>query len=166
MAPIRNEALPPVCLCRTPCPGIVKPASLNKVMNFDRINYDSGVMFVFWGKNSQLYTVGIHPKREECCSGRHSYHLSRLQASAQRKYDAGLLLGYYTPDGSVHTFDDGDEDAMFDRLAKIREYMQGGVERDISTFREIDEPLPEYEPPTEQPSAIKLYNYPKYDFES
>ena len=141
-------------------------------MDFDRINYDAGVMFVFRGKNnSRLYTIGIHPKGTvaECCSGqsyldsRHGYHLSRLQASAQRKYDAGLLLGYYTPDGSVHTFDNGDEDAMFDRIAKIREYMLEAVERDISTFREIDEPTKEYEPPTEGPSGV--YDYPKYDFE-
>jgi hypothetical protein len=141
-------------------------------MHFDRINYDAGVMFVFRGKNnSQLYTIGIHPKGTvaECCSepsypdSRHGYHVRRLQASAQRKYDAGLLLGYYTPDGSVHTFDDGDVDAMFDRIARIREYMPEAVERDISTFREIDEPVREYEPPTEQPSGV--YDYPKYDFE-
>jgi hypothetical protein len=133
-------------------------------MDFDRINYDAGVMFVFRGKNNSLqYTIGIRPV--ECCSNyRHGYHLSRLQASAQRKYDAGLLLGFYTPDGSVHTFDGGDEDAMFDRLAKIREYMPEAVERDITTFREIDEPVKEYEPPTEQPSGV--YDYPKYDFES
>ena len=85
-------------------------------MALDRINHDAGVMFVFRGKNnSRLYTIGIHPKKSVagCCSGsypdsRHGYHLSRLQASAQRKYDAGLHLGYYIPDGSVHTFDDGD----------------------------------------------------------
>jgi hypothetical protein len=137
-------------------------------MDLDRINYDDGVMFVFRGKNnSRLYTIGIHPV--ECCAGpsypdsRHAYHLSRLQASAQRKYDAGLLLGYYTPDGSVHTFDDGDEDAMFDRLAQVRGYALGAVERDISTFREIDEPAKEYEPPTEPPSGV--YDYPKYEFE-
>jgi hypothetical protein len=139
-------------------------------MDFDRINYDAGVMFVFRGKNnSRLYTIGIHPKGTvaECCSGSssHGYHLNRLRASAQRKYDAGLLLGYYAPEGSVHTFDDCDEDAMFDRLAKIREYMQGGVERDISTFREIDEAVKEYEPPTERPSGAILYDYPKYEFE-
>jgi hypothetical protein len=142
-------------------------------MHFERINYDAGVMFVFRGKNnSRLYTIGIHPKDTvaECCSGtsypdsRHGYHLSRLKASAHRKYDAGLLLGYYTPDGSVRTFDDGDEDAMFDRIAKIREYMQGGVERDISTFREVDEPVKEYEPPTET-AFTGLYDYPKYQFE-
>jgi hypothetical protein len=142
------------------------------VMDFYRINYDAGVMFVFRGKNnSQLYTIGIHPKGTflDCCSGpsypdsRHGCHVSRLQASAQRKDDAGLLLGYYTPDGSVHTFDDGDEDAMFDRLARIREYMLAAVERDVSTFREIDEPVKEYEPPTEKPSV--MYHYPKYGFE-
>jgi hypothetical protein len=119
-------------------------------VNFSRINYDAGVTFVFKGKNnSRLYTIGIHPTGTvaECCSGssypcsRHGYHLSRLQASAQRKHGAGLLLGYYTPDGSVHTYDDGDEDAMFDRIAKLREYILEAVERDISTFREIDEPL-------------------------
>lgn len=147
-------------------------------MDFQRINYDAGVMFVFRGKNnSRLYTIGVHPEGTfvECCSGlsqlssRHGYHLSRLKASARRKFDAGLLLGYYTPDGSVHTFEDGDEDAMFDRLAKIREYMQEAVERDISTFREIDEPVKEYEPPPERPSGagdqFLLYDYPKYDFE-
>jgi hypothetical protein len=63
----------------------------------------------------------------------------------------------------MHTLDDGDEDAMFDRLATIREYMLEAVERDISTFREIDEPVKEYEPPTEQPSGV--YDYPKYEFE-
>jgi hypothetical protein len=118
-------------------------------MDFDRINYGAGVMFVFRGKNnSQLDTNGIHPEGTfaECCSepsypdSRHGYHLSRLQASAQRKYDAGLLLGYYTTDGSVHTFEDGDEDAMFDRLAIVRGYMRDAVEKDISTFRETDEP--------------------------
>jgi hypothetical protein len=32
-------------------------------MDFDRISYDDGVMFVFRGKNnSRLYTIGIHPK--------------------------------------------------------------------------------------------------------
>jgi hypothetical protein len=134
-------------------------------MDFDRINYDAGVMFVFRGKNnSRLYTIGIHPV--ECCSdSRHGYHLSRLKASAQRKHDAGLLLGYYTTDGSAHTYDDGDEDAMFDRLAKIREYMLEAVERDISTLREIDEPVKEYEPPTET-TATTLYDYPKYEFET
>jgi hypothetical protein len=141
-------------------------------MHLDRINYDAGVMFVFRGKNnSRLYTIGIHPKGTvaECCAGspypdfRHSYHVSRLQASAQRKYDAGLLLGYFTPDGSVHTYDDGNEDAMFDCIANIREYMLEAVERDISTFREFDEPAPTYEPPTEQPSGV--YDYPKYEFE-
>jgi hypothetical protein len=140
-------------------------------MNFDRINYDAGVMFVFKGRNnSRLYTIGIHSKGTvaECCArppypdSRHGYHLSRLQASVQRKYDAGLLLGYYTPDGSVHTFDDGDEDAMFDRLAKIREYMLEAFERDISTVREIDEPVKEYEPPIERRSGV--YDYPKYNF--
>jgi hypothetical protein len=65
----------------------------------------------------------------------------------------------------VHTFDDSDEDAMFDRIAKIREYMLEAVERDISPFREFDEPMPEYEPPTESPSGALLYVYPKYDFE-
>jgi hypothetical protein len=87
-------------------------------MDFDRINYDAGVMFVFRGKNNaRLYTIGIHPKGTfaECCAetsypdSRHGYHHSRLQASAQRKDDAGLLLGYYTPDGSVHTFENGDD---------------------------------------------------------
>jgi len=143
-------------------------------MDFDRINYDAGVMFVFRGKNnSRLYTIGIHPKGAyvKCYPGQsnpdsgHAYHVSRLQASAQRKHDAGLLLGYCTPDASVHTFDDGDEDAMFARLAKIREYMLEAVERDISTFREIDEPVKEYEPPTESPSGAMLYVYPKYGFE-
>jgi hypothetical protein len=43
----------------------------------------------------------------------------------------------------VHTFDDGDEDAMFDRLAQVRGYALEAVERDISTFREIDEPVKE-----------------------
>jgi hypothetical protein len=141
-------------------------------MDFDRINYDAGVMFVFRGKNnSRLYTIGIHVKVTvaECCSGlhpetRHGYHLSRLKASAQRKYNAGLLLGFYTPEGSVHTFQDGDDDGMFDRIAKIREYMRGAVERDISTFREVDEPLREYEPPTET-ALTGLYDYPKYEFE-
>jgi hypothetical protein len=52
---------------------------------------------------------------------------------------------------------------MFDRIAKMREYMLEAVERDISTFREIDEPLPKYEPPTERPSGV--YYYPKYGFE-
>jgi hypothetical protein len=137
-------------------------------MDFDRINYDAGVMFVFRGKNnSRLYTIGIHPA--ECCSGlhpetRHGYHLTRPKASAERKYEAGLLLGYYTPDGSVHTFENGDDDAMFDRIAKIREYMLEAVERDISTFREIDEPVREYEPPTET-AFTGLYDYPKYEFE-
>jgi hypothetical protein len=143
-------------------------------MDFERINYDAGMMFVFRGKNnSRLYTIGIHPKGTvaECCAGssypdsRHGYHLSRLKASAQRKRVAGLLLGYYTSDGSVHTYDGCDEDAMFDRIAKIREYMLEAVERDISTFREIDEPVKEYEPPTEQPSGATLYDYPKYEFE-
>jgi hypothetical protein len=142
-------------------------------MNFEHIDYDTGVMFVFRGKNnSRLYTIGIHPKETllECCSGRspldsrHGYHLNRLKASAQRKCDAGLLLGYYRPDGSVHTFEDNDDDAMFDRIAKIREYMQSATERDISTFREIDEPVKEYEPPTETPFT-RLYDYPKYEFE-
>jgi hypothetical protein len=76
-----------------------------------------------------------------------------------------LLLGYYSPDGSVHTFDDGDEDAMFDRIAEIREYMRGAVERDICTFREIDEPINEYEPPTKPQPGDSLYDYPKYGFE-
>lgn len=133
-------------------------------MHFDRINYDAGAMFVFKGKNNaRLYTIGIHPKRAvaECCAGpsypdsRHGHHLSRLQASALRKFDAGTLLGYYTPDGSAHTFDDGDEDAMFS-LAEIREYMLEAVARDISTFREIDELVKEYEPPTERPSLLRL----------
>jgi hypothetical protein len=142
-------------------------------MNFDRINYDTGVMFVFRGKdNSRLYTIGIHPKGTftECCSEpsfadcRHGYHEGRLKASARRKYDAGLLLGYYTPEGSVHSFDDGDEDAMFDRIAEIREYKQSAVERDISTFKEFDEPAKEYKPPTKSPSSTSLYDYPKYAF--
>jgi hypothetical protein len=143
-------------------------------MNFDRINYDAGVMFVFRGKNNlRLYTIGIHPNGTfvECCSGQsypdstHGNHVRRLKASAQRKYDAGLLLGYYTHEGSVHTFDDGDEDVMFDRIAIIREYIPDAVERDISTLREIDEPVRRCEPPTEPPSSAQLYDYPKYDFE-
>ena len=64
----------------------------------------------------------------------------------------------------MHTFDDGDEDAMFERIARIREYMREAVERDISTFREIDEPVKEYEPPTET-DFTGLYDYPKYEFE-
>jgi hypothetical protein len=75
-----------------------------------------------------------------------------------------VLLGYYTPEGAVHSFDDGNEDAMFDRIAEIREYMQGAVERDICTFREFDEPANEYQPPTKPPSSACLYNYPKYAF--
>ena len=63
----------------------------------------------------------------------------------------------------MHTLDDGDEDAMFDRLAMIRGFMLEAVERDISTFREVDEPAPTNEPPTEQPSGV--YDYPKYEFE-
>ena len=119
----------------------------------------------------QFRHFGIHPKGTlaGCCSEsstdcRHGYHLSRLQASARRKYDAGVLLGYYTPEGAVHSFDDGNEDAMFDRIAEIREYMQGAVERDICTFREFDEPANEYQPPTKPPSSACLYNYPKYAF--
>jgi hypothetical protein len=144
-------------------------------MDLGRINYEPGVMFVFRGRhNGKLYTVGIHPKETYATGYRgctadsrnYDYNVARLQDSAERKYDAGLLLGYYTPDGSVHTYDDGNEDAMFDRLAAIREYMPNAEERDITTLREADETRTGHELPLERlPEKYVPYDYPKYDFQ-
>ena len=107
-------------------------------MDFTRIRYEDGVMFVFRSHfDGKLYTVGIRRGGEEG-------EISRLAACANRKHSEHLLVGYYTPEGAVHTFDDGDEDAMFERLATIREYMAKAVERDIRFILHEDSP-PSYD---------------------
>ena len=118
-------------------------------MNLERINYDAGVMFVFRGRTMLGSTPSAFIPRGRLWNAVRGRRIqiramattsSAGQVSATRNFDAGLLLGYYTPDGSVHTFDDGDEHAWFDRIATIRAYMLKAVERQSAPFEKVDKP--------------------------